>query len=48
PAHHVGQWRLNDVTALVVFTGAVVILIVLQRRYGEDDEHSSCSDHKTR
>ncbi|GAE74580.1 prolipoprotein diacylglyceryl transferase [Cutibacterium acnes JCM 18918] len=21
PAHHVGQWRLNDVTALVVFYG---------------------------
>ncbi|MES9325354.1 prolipoprotein diacylglyceryl transferase [Cutibacterium acnes] len=48
PAHHVGQWRLNDVTALVVFTGAVVILIVLQRRYGKGDEHSSCPAHKTR
>ena len=40
PAHHVGQWRLNDVTALVVLTGAVVILIILQRRHGKDDEHS--------
>ena len=40
PAHHVGQWRLNDVTALVVLTGAVVILIILQRRHGKDDGHS--------
>ena len=40
PAHHVGQWRLNDITALVVFTGAVVILIVLQGRHGKDNEHS--------
>ncbi|MDU1727519.1 MAG: prolipoprotein diacylglyceryl transferase, partial [Cutibacterium avidum] len=33
-------WRLNDVTALVVLTGAVVILIILQRRHGKDDGHS--------
>lgn len=32
PAHHVGTWRLNDVTALVVMVGALTVLIVLQRR----------------